>query len=136
MNTFFSKASRKLLIGALALGFLAAWAFLHAERQLEILFLGVIVFAVVGASRRLGLASPLGASASANPRLLGLFHDEHFALLLLATVLIYSVACLGLNVQFGYAGIVNFAGAAFFGIGSYTAAMLALPAASRTCWRY
>jgi ABC-type branched-subunit amino acid transport system permease subunit len=138
MSTFFSKASRGLLIGALALGFLAAWALLHAESQLEILFLGVIVFAVVGASRRLGLASPLGTSASANPRLLGmgciagvlillgLFHDEHFALLLLATVLIYSVACLGLNVQFGYAGIVNFAGAAFFGIGSYTVAMLAL----------
>ncbi|MFP5406598.1 MAG: branched-chain amino acid ABC transporter permease, partial [Gammaproteobacteria bacterium] len=31
---------------------------------------------------------------------------------------------LGLNVQFGYCGILNFAGAAFFGMGSYTAAVL------------
>jgi ABC-type branched-subunit amino acid transport system permease subunit len=53
------------------------------------------------------------------------FHNSHFALLMLATVLIYSVVCLGLNIQFGYVGIVNFAGAAFFGIGSYTAAILA-----------
>ena len=44
---------------------------------------------------------------------------------MLATVLIYSIVCLGLNIQFGYVGIVNFAGAAFFGIGSYTAAVLA-----------
>jgi len=34
-------------------------------------------------------------------------------------VLLYSVACLGLNIQFGYAGVMNFAGASFFGIGAY-----------------
>jgi len=55
-----------------------------------------------------------------------LFYDSHFALLMLATVMLYSVACLGLTIQFGYAGVVNFAGAAFFGIGGYTAAVLAL----------
>jgi len=33
--------------------------------------------------------------------------------------------CLGLNVQFGYAGVLNFAGAAFFGVGAYTSAVLA-----------
>jgi len=33
------------------------------------------------------------------------------------------VAALGLTVQFGYAGIVNFAGSAFVGIGCYTAAV-------------
>lgn len=52
------------------------------------------------------------------------FHDDHFALLLLVTVLLYAVATLGLNVQFGYAGVVNFAGASFFGIGAYTSAVL------------
>jgi ABC-type branched-subunit amino acid transport system permease subunit len=138
MSTFFSKPSRSLLLAALGLSFLAAWALLHAESQLEILFLGIAITVVALLSGRLGLAHSLGNSAAGHPRLLGMgciagvlillgvFHDEHFALLLLATVLIYSVACLGLNVQFGYAGIVNFAGAAFFGIGSYTAAMLAL----------
>src|SRR3989475_6933546 len=51
--------------------------------------------------------------------------DDDFALLLLTRVLIVIVACLGLNVQFGYAGVVNFAGASFFGVGGYTAAVLA-----------
>jgi len=50
--------------------------------------------------------------------------EDDFALFLLARVLIVVVACLGLNVQFGYAGVVNFAGASFFGVGGYTAAVL------------
>ncbi len=52
------------------------------------------------------------------------FHDDHFVLLLIVTVLLYAVATLGLNVQFGYAGVLNFAGASFFGIGAYTSAVL------------
>src|SRR5207302_807863 len=34
--------------------------------------------------------------------------DQHFAMLMVASVLFYTVACLGLTVQFGYAGVVNF----------------------------
>jgi ABC-type branched-subunit amino acid transport system permease subunit len=52
------------------------------------------------------------------------FHDDHFVLLLVVTVLLYTVATLGLNIQFGYAGVLNFAGASFFGIGAYTSAVL------------
>jgi ABC-type branched-subunit amino acid transport system permease subunit len=52
------------------------------------------------------------------------FHDDHFVLLLVVTVILYIVATLGLNVQFGYAGVLNFAGASFFGIGAYTSAVL------------
>jgi ABC-type branched-subunit amino acid transport system permease subunit len=52
------------------------------------------------------------------------FHADHFVLLLVGTVLLYSVATLGLNIQFGYAGVLNFAGASFFGIGAYTSAVL------------
>lgn len=52
------------------------------------------------------------------------FYNEHFVLLLLATVMVYIVAALGLNMQFGYVGVLNFAGAAFFGVGCYTAAVL------------
>jgi ABC-type branched-subunit amino acid transport system permease subunit len=40
-------------------------------------------------------------------------------------VMLYSTACLGLTVQFGYSGVANFAGAAFFGVGSYATAVLA-----------
>lgn len=56
--------------------------------------------------------------------LVGYFYDDHFTLLLLATVMLYVLATLGLSLQFGYAGILNFAGASFFGIGGYTAAVL------------
>ena len=57
-----------------------------------------------------------------------------FVLLLLGTVLLYTVACLGLNLQFGYAGVLNFAGAAFFGVGGYTAAVLKAGPPCPTCW--
>ncbi|MGB8436946.1 MAG: branched-chain amino acid ABC transporter permease, partial [Burkholderiales bacterium] len=40
------------------------------------------------------------------------------------TVLVYLLVCLGLTIQFGYAGMVNFAPAAFLGVGCYTAAVL------------
>jgi ABC-type branched-subunit amino acid transport system permease subunit len=53
-----------------------------------------------------------------------LLREQHFALLMLATVLLYVTVCLGMTIQFGYAGIVNFAGIAFFGIGAYTTAVL------------
>jgi ABC-type branched-subunit amino acid transport system permease subunit len=52
------------------------------------------------------------------------FHENHFVLLLVTTVLLTTVATLGLNIQFGYAGVLNFAGASFFGIGAYTSAVL------------
>ena len=52
------------------------------------------------------------------------FHDNHFILLLIVTVLLYTLATLGLNIQFGYAGVLNFAGASFFGVGAYTSAVL------------
>jgi ABC-type branched-subunit amino acid transport system permease subunit len=57
------------------------------------------------------------------------FRDDHFTLLMVATVLLYVLACLGLNIQFGYAGLLNFAGASFLGIGCYTAAVLTVHAA-------
>jgi branched-chain amino acid transport system permease protein len=48
----------------------------------------------------------------------------------LTTILVYAgvdiIACLGLNLQFGVAGIINFAFIAFQAIGAYTAAVLAL----------
>ena len=126
-----------LLGTALAAVFVYLWALLHAESQLAVGALLLAVPAVLSALRRGGLAEPLAHAANDAPRALGVgcvlgvlallaaLHDVHFALLLLATVLLYTVVGLGLNLQFGYAGVVNFAGAAFFGIGSYTAATLA-----------
>ena len=56
--------------------------------------------------------------------LIGFFYDDHYVLFLIATILLYILSCLGLHIQLGYAGVLNFSGAAFFGIGSYTAAVL------------
>ena len=38
------------------------------------------------------------------------FHEEHFVILMMTTALLLMVAALGLTIQFGYAGVVNFAG--------------------------
>jgi ABC-type branched-subunit amino acid transport system permease subunit len=111
-------------------------ALLAAERQaLIIALLAVGVAAVAGAAwfgllERVGRSITVhenafgGAAIVAALAIAGFFHDNHFVLLLMVTVLLYSVATLGLNVQFGYAGVVNFAGASFFGIGAYTSAVL------------
>jgi hypothetical protein len=83
-----------------------------------------------------GIAALCFAAASENPWLLrGLIaiaaigvlyvlRDDNFGLLMLATVLIYATVCIGLTIQMGYAGLTNFAAAAFVGTGGYTAAML------------
>jgi len=110
--------------------------FLHAESQETVLGLvalgvaGIAVLACLGWSARVreSLAAHPAASragiALALAAILALFCDQHFPMLMLASVLLYAVACFGLTVQFGYAGVVNFAGAAFLGIGAYTSAVL------------
>ncbi|MBC7414413.1 MAG: branched-chain amino acid ABC transporter permease [Herminiimonas sp.] len=125
-----------LILCTMALMTLYAWAVLHAETQVEVISLFAIAAVAAIAIPRLGLLDPLRRAVIAAPRLLGsgcvagvlvlllAFHETHFALLLLATVMLYAVVGLGLNIQLGYCGIVNFSGAAFFGVGSYTAAVL------------
>ena len=114
-----------------------AFFFLHAESQAAVL--GLVALAVVGVpiAGRLGGIGRVSDSldrhrnagrvaiAVALVVILALFRDENFVMLMLASVLLYTVACLGLTVQFGYAGVVNFAGAAFLGVGGYTSAVLA-----------
>ncbi len=46
---------------------------------------------------------------------------------LLTLALIYGVLTLGLHVQFGLAGMLNFGHVAFFAVGAFTSALLALP---------
>ncbi len=110
--------------------------FLHAESQETVLGLVALAVAGVAALARLGWSERVRESLAAHPAasrigtalalaaILALFCGEHFPMLMLASVLLYTVACLGLTLQFGYAGVVNFAGAAFFGIGAYTSAVL------------
>jgi ABC-type branched-subunit amino acid transport system permease subunit len=132
--------TRKDLISALSA--LVAFAvftglLLEFEEQWEIAVLAVMAIVALIAATRSGFSARLNATAAAYPRgtpatvalvMLAValcLQESHFALLMLATVALYVVACLGLTIQFGYAGVVNFAGAAFFGIGGYATAVLA-----------
>ena len=111
-------------------------ALLAAERQSIIITLIAFGIGAVAVAAWLGLLEVVSRSAARHEDALGrwavlaalavaaFFHDNHFVLLLLTTVLLYSVATLGLNIQIGYAGVLNFAGASFFGIGAYTSAVL------------
>jgi ABC-type branched-subunit amino acid transport system permease subunit len=111
--------------------------FLHAENQWALGALFAVAIVGLGAAARFGLTRQIGRSVRSNPgafdaaAILGLLavavvlHEEHFALLMLTTSVLLMSAALGLTVQFGYAGIGNFAGAAFLGIGCYTAAVVA-----------
>lgn len=124
--------------GLVALGVAAAYliALLAAEKQTIIIALlagGIVVvalgawFGIFNGVSRSFAEHEDGLGVGAIVALLmvaGYFHEEHFVLLLVITVMLYSVAALGLNIQFGYAGVLNFAGASFFGIGAYTSAVL------------
>lgn len=109
---------------------------LQVESQAEIAALLVIAVVAVLAATRFGVMPRVGRSfsefegpfsfaiACAVLVIVAYFHEDHFVLLLIATVIIYIIVTLGLNIQFGFVGMLNFAGAAFFGVGCYTAAVL------------
>jgi ABC-type branched-subunit amino acid transport system permease subunit len=113
------------------------WFMLRAESQTAIATLILLGIAAGVVAIRTRLLEPFSRAIGSNERLARglafaavaalalILREDDFALLLLTRVLIVIVACLGLNVQFGYAGVVNFAGASFFGVGGYTAAVLA-----------
>jgi ABC-type branched-subunit amino acid transport system permease subunit len=123
-------------VAAIAVATVYVIALLAAEKQNVIIALLAAGILLVLAATRLGLFEPVTRSFTANENGMGLaavvaalvvagyFHEEHFVLLLVITVMLTTVATLGLNVQFGYAGVLNFAGASFFGIGAYTSAVL------------
>src|SRR5215470_12489984 len=122
------KPQASLLPGAIALALATVYviALLAAEKQM--LVIGLLALALV--ANRIGLLAPVNRSIAEREGALGalailaafvvaaFFHDDHFVLLLVVTVLLYIVATLGLTIQFGYAGVLNFAGASFFGIGA------------------
>ncbi|MEO8163893.1 MAG: branched-chain amino acid ABC transporter permease [Betaproteobacteria bacterium] len=116
---------------------LALLLFLEVEAQWKVVALALGTVAVVIAAEKTGVLRRIEESSARHGTMAlvlalialfgvaGVLREAHFALLMLATVALYATACLGLTVQFGYAGIANFAGAAFFGIGCYSAAVLA-----------
>jgi ABC-type branched-subunit amino acid transport system permease subunit len=136
MKRLFDPASSFPALASMAGVTLFAVLFLHAESQSAIMGLCVGMAVALFLLARFGWNALATASFAGHSRaaqasvvagvlvITAVFYDQHFPLLMLASVLLYIVVCLGLNLQFGYAGVVNFAGAAFFGIGCYTAAVL------------
>ncbi|WP_179284159.1 branched-chain amino acid ABC transporter permease [Bordetella genomosp. 10] len=126
-----------LLTVAAALLTLYLWLFLHAENQIGVAVLLLAALAAGLAAGRLNLVRKVELAGADRPGiarglaigcallLIAVFHQSDFVLLMLCTVLLYVTACLGLTVQFGFSGVANFAGAAFFGVGAYATATLA-----------
>ena len=117
-----------------ALCALYAWAFLRAESQSALALLVLAGVAAGAVATRTRLLDKLPKAPERLTRAFALLavaglcialHEDDFSLLLVARVLIVVLACLGLHIQLGYAGVLNFAGASFFGVGGYTAAVLA-----------
>lgn len=119
-----------------------AAALLLVHDKSAVLAVVAVAAALLVAGQRTAAGQRVSRSAAAHPRavvsavaacglaLVLLLREDNFALLMLCTVALQTLAALGLHVQFGYAGVANFAGAAFVGVGAYTAAVLAgqLPA--------
>ena len=124
------------LIAAVAFAAAALTTLVLIENQKILGFALAGIAAICLAAARFGGVTATEAAASENPWLLrGLIliaalavlfvlRDDNFGLLMVATVLIYATICIGLTIQMGYAGLTNFAAAAFVGTGGYTAAML------------
>ncbi len=126
------------LLATVALALTAyMWAFLYAKNQTSVVALLLAAAAAVAVGRKLGWIRRIEQAATQRPGLarlwavggvvilIAVLHNSHFALLMICTVLLFTTACLGLTMQFGFSGIANFAGAAFFGIGSYATAVMA-----------
>ncbi len=110
--------------------------FLAGESQMVVFGLLLGAALALGALKYLHVMDAVGESAKENPRTFAFsvvaavlavslyFYDDPFVLFLVGTVMVYLLTCLGLNIQFGFVGVLNFAGASFFGVGCYTAAVL------------
>jgi ABC-type branched-subunit amino acid transport system permease subunit len=109
---------------------------LRIHDQWGLLALGTVAGIALLLALRRGAAAYVERSFTAHERLMNgvaiaavlsviaVLAREDFSLLILSTVLLYCTACMGLTVQLGYCGVMNFAGAAFFGAGAYTAGVL------------
>jgi ABC-type branched-subunit amino acid transport system permease subunit len=129
------KTQLVILVG-IFLSVIVLYGFLYLEREWEIGLLLVALPVAILFLTRAKMLSEYQQAARLMPRftlisflvgvlvLILLLRHEHFALLMLTTVLLYVTVSLGLTIQFGFAGLVNFAAIAFFGIGAYSMAVL------------
>jgi ABC-type branched-subunit amino acid transport system permease subunit len=131
-----TKQSPLVALAFVAVATLYGIVFLGAESQRALATLLIVAVAAIVLGAHLRLLDKVRASIGANERTFDIaaaagalvaalwFHEEHFVILMMTTAFLLMVAALGLTIQFGYAGVVNFAGAAFLGIGCYTAGVV------------
>lgn len=109
---------------------------LHTEEQIQVLVLLAAFVALFALGERLAVGRRIAALCVAHPGTVNLsaafmvlaiavvLREEHYTLLMMATVALFATAAAGLTLQMAFAGVPNFAGAAFFAVGSYVAAVL------------
>lgn len=131
-----SSAPLVAAIGAIAAAFVFVAVLLMVERQAAIAAVVLVGLAAVYLATKFDVPALIAEAFARNEGVMlaaifvgflatiAWFGEDHFPLLLIGTVLLYATVGIGLNVQFGYAGIVNFAAASFFGVGAYTAAVV------------
>lgn len=131
-----ARRSRLVAAAAVIALFGGGACLLHAEMQWQVVavvaaFGGILWFADRTAQGRGVVAACHAVSTFGNGTavlaalcLTAAFHEDHYALLMVATVALFATACVGVSVQLAFAGIANFAAAAFFTVGAYTAALL------------
>ncbi|GAB6843677.1 ABC-type branched-subunit amino acid transport system permease subunit [Methylorubrum rhodinum] len=130
-------SERAIAVAVPVLAFVGLGWLLAAEHEWEIvaILVGFLAALLLFDRTRAGRAATAAcrgqrgvtnaSAALAVLALLWAFREEHYALLMVATVALSATACIGLNVQMAFGGIANFAAAAFFTLGAYTAAVLA-----------
>jgi ABC-type branched-subunit amino acid transport system permease subunit len=128
---------RLVVLATIAVVVVGLALLLRAEHQVEvaivlIAFVALLLVLEKTSAGSVALAAMERHSATANAMafagalgLIASFHDDHYVLLMIATVALYATASAGLTLQMAFAGVANFAGAAFFSVGGYAAALLA-----------
>ena len=136
MSDKITSPSLPISLAVIAFGTAFAILFLGAENEYLIGSLLVFVTLAVIVSSKFHILDRMYATFAvhevlmqaaivvATLLLVAWFYDDHFSLLMITAAMVYAIAAIGLNIQFGYAGVLNFAGAAFLGIGCYTSAVL------------
>jgi ABC-type branched-subunit amino acid transport system permease subunit len=136
MTALPTRQSPLIALAFVAVATIYGIAFLAAESERAVGTLLAVATAAIVLGARVGLIDKVRTSIGGNERSFDIaaiagvlvaalwFHEEHFIILMMTTAFLLIVAALGLTIQFGYAGVVNFAGAAFLGIGCYTAGVV------------
>ncbi|MBN8914822.1 MAG: branched-chain amino acid ABC transporter permease [Rhizobiales bacterium] len=128
--------ARLLVAATVALLFAGGGFLLHAEQQGQVIALLAAFVAVFALAEKVPVGRRIVGLCRAHPGTVNLtaalsilaiaaaLREEHYTLLMMATVALFATAAAGLTLQMAFAGVPNFAGAAFFAVGAYVAALL------------